>query len=233
MLSPTGTGCSPVPCHVSAALFSFFQLPGTNLKPPNASTPRLLPCSHGTNCNLCAGAGLGLGGLCEPHKGTQGGHGSHGRGRGACAPKGTAGLVWCLDHFWITFPLAVFWPGHRRAVAGSEEGQDPRGDCCWNLDPAVLGAPLAWGRCCGTVPQVSCPSCPVLAVVSTGVLSQRVLSLLSVSAGCDFHELAPGLTPVCLHHARGAVVASGVVPGAAVGVAESVGSVPHLLPPSL
>lgn len=125
--------------------------------------------------------------------------------------KAQLGWFWCLDHFWITFPLAVFWPGHCRAVAGSEEGQDPRGDCCWNLDPAVLGAPLAWGRCCGTVPQVSCPSCPVLAVVSTGVLSQRVLSLLSVSAGCDFHELAPGLTPVCLHHARGAVVASGVV----------------------
>lgn len=54
-------GCSAVPCHVSAVvLFCFFpRLPSTNLKPPKASTPRPLLCSHVAGCNLCGGAGLG------------------------------------------------------------------------------------------------------------------------------------------------------------------------------
>lgn len=44
-------------------LFCFFlQLPSTNLKPPNPSTPRSLLRSHVAGCNLCGGAGLGLAG---------------------------------------------------------------------------------------------------------------------------------------------------------------------------
>lgn len=104
----------------------------------------------------------------------------------------------------------------------------------WTLQ--CLGAPLAppasWGRCCGTVPQVSrqlCPppACPMLAVLSSwgcpcsqlrfpaGVCGcQRgVVSLLSVPAGCDFNELPPGLTPVCLHRAGVAAVACAVTTG--------------------
>lgn len=124
-----------------------------------------------------------------------------------------AGLV-----LWITFPLAVFLAGSQQSC---EERPDRRGAARMDLDPAVPGSSsgptgfpgrMLWHCPTGLMPAVPPAACPMLAVLSSWGCpcsqlrfparswgcQRGVVSLLSVPAGCDFNELPPGLTPVCL-----------------------------------
>lgn len=153
--------------------------------------------------------GLGWGGSVNPLPTRGTGAGPHGavpcprlpqeRRRCPCPKRhGWAGLV-----FWITFPLVVFWPGHSRAAAGSEERQDRRGAAGVGLDPAVPGSssgPTGFlGQMLWHCPTGVTPAVPPTTVSHAGCAEQLGLPLLpaEVPSRCVWLSERCGLPSVC------------------------------------